>query len=77
MGQAAHIEVRGLTQVFSSDKEELVALDDVDLEVERGAFVSIVGHSGGGKNAAPRHRRPPGADLGQRYSMRRIIGGGR
>ena len=49
MAQAAHIEVRGLTQVFSSGQEELVALDDVDLEVARGAFVSIVGPTGGGK----------------------------
>ena len=49
MAQAAHIEVRGLTQVFSSGQEELVALDEVGLKVERGAFVSVVGHSGGGK----------------------------
>ena len=49
MAQAAHIEVRGLTQVFSSGQGELVALDEIDLEIERGSFVSIVGPSGGGK----------------------------
>ncbi len=49
MTQAPHIEVRGLTQVFSSGQGELTALEGIDLEVRRGSFVSIVGPSGGGK----------------------------
>ena len=49
VNQAEHIEVRGLTEVFSSGQGELVALNGIDLDVERGSFVSIVGPSGGGK----------------------------
>ena len=41
--------VSGLTQVFTSRRRALTALENVDLEVDRGAFVSIIGPSGGGK----------------------------
>ena len=44
-----HIAVRGLTQVFPSGRRTLTALANVDLEVDRGAFVSVIGPSGGGK----------------------------
>ncbi len=49
MAEASHIEVRGLSQVFSSGRQSLAALEEVDLSIERGSFVSIVGPSGGGK----------------------------
>ena len=49
MAQAPHIVVRGLTHVFSSNRGPLMALSQIDLEVPRGAFVSVVGPSGGGK----------------------------
>ena len=49
MRAAPHIEVRGLTQVFSSGQRSLTALEGVDLDIDEGAFVSIVGPSGGGK----------------------------
>ena len=49
MTQAPHITVRQLTQVFDSRQRTLTALTNVDLEVERGAFVSVIGPSGGGK----------------------------
>ena len=47
--QTPHIAVRQLTQVFDSRQRTLTALANVDVEVERGAFVSVIGPSGGGK----------------------------
>jgi NitT/TauT family transport system ATP-binding protein len=49
MKQVPQIEVRGLTHVYASGPQRLTALEDVDLEVDRGAFISVVGPSGGGK----------------------------
>ena len=49
MDQLQHIDVHGLTHVFASGRRKLTALEDVDLAVERGAFISVVGPSGGGK----------------------------
>ena len=44
-----HIEVKALTHVYGSGRSSLTAIEDVDLEIEKGAFASIVGPSGGGK----------------------------
>ena len=45
------IEIRGLGKVYSPGTEaEVVALKDVDLRIERGAFVAIMGPSGSGKS---------------------------
>ena len=49
MDQSAHIAVRGLTHQYESARQPLTALADVDLDVGRGEFVSIIGPSGGGK----------------------------
>ena len=49
MKRTSHISVRGLTQVFHTRQGPLTALDTLDLEVEEGAFISIIGPSGGGK----------------------------
>ena len=49
MAQPPHIDARGLTKSFVSGKRSLHALADVSLEADRGAFVSIIGPSGGGK----------------------------
>ena len=49
MGDLPQIAVRGLTHVFKSGRGSLTALVDIDLEVGRGAFVSVIGPSGGGK----------------------------
>ena len=49
MEQPPHIAVDQLTQVFTSQRQSLTALEKVDLRVERGEFVSVVGPSGGGK----------------------------
>ena len=49
MGSQPHIAVHGLTHVYESGRLSLTAIEDIDLEVREGAFVSIVGPSGGGK----------------------------
>ena len=49
MEQAAHIAVRGLAHEYASARQTLTALSGVDLDVDEGEFVSIIGPSGGGK----------------------------
>ena len=49
MGNATHVVVRGLTHVYEGSRVSLTALDRVDLDVERGSFVSVIGPSGAGK----------------------------
>ncbi len=44
-----HISVRGLAHAYSSNGSTIAALESIDLQVERGEFVSVVGPSGGGK----------------------------
>jgi putative ABC transport system ATP-binding protein len=44
------IQVRGLTKVYHLGDVEVPALRGVDLDIERGEFVAIVGASGSGKS---------------------------
>jgi len=44
------IEVRGLTKVYNMGNVDVPALRGLDLDVERGEFLSIVGPSGSGKS---------------------------
>ena len=46
----AVIELRGVTRVYVAGDTEVRALDGVDLRVERGEFVAIMGSSGSGKS---------------------------
>ncbi len=43
------IEVRGVTRVYRRGGEELVVLDGLDLQMERGSFYALMGPSGSGK----------------------------
>ena len=43
------IEAEHLTRIYRRGPEEIPAVDDVSLEIEKGSFTSIVGPSGSGK----------------------------
>jgi len=44
------IEMRGIRKVYSTGRVEVVALSGVDLEVDAGEYLAIVGPSGSGKS---------------------------
>src|SRR6202795_2657941 len=48
-GEAALLDIRGLKTHFTTDEGVVHAVDDVDLTVERGETVCVVGESGCGK----------------------------
>ena len=50
MNNGAIIEVRGLRKVYHAGEVDVEALRGVDLDVQRGEFLSIVGPSGSGKS---------------------------
>src|ERR1700753_746398 len=44
------IEIRHVSKKYSLDGFEVVALDDINLDIERGDFVALMGPSGSGKS---------------------------
>ncbi len=46
----ALVEVRGLTKVFRRDTQEIVVFDGMDLAMEPGDFLALMGPSGSGKS---------------------------
>jgi putative ABC transport system ATP-binding protein len=46
----ALVEIRGLTKRFRKGEEVITPLDDVELDVEQGDFISLMGPSGTGKS---------------------------
>ena len=45
-----YIEIRGVEQRFKTAKGSFLALQDIDLDVAKGEFVTLIGHSGCGKS---------------------------
>jgi NitT/TauT family transport system ATP-binding protein len=50
MGTGAFLRVRGLRKAYAAPAGLTVALDGIDLDIDRGSFLSIVGPSGCGKS---------------------------
>ncbi|WP_285245625.1 ABC transporter ATP-binding protein [Pseudarthrobacter sp. fls2-241-R2A-127] len=50
MTVAAVIELSGVSKVYGKGEAEVRALDSVDISIERGDFVAIIGASGSGKS---------------------------
>ncbi len=48
----ALIELKGVTKVYGSGEAEVRALDGIDLRIDEGEFVAIMGPSGSGKSTA-------------------------
>ena len=44
------VEATGLTRIFGEEATRVEALDGIDLRVNRGEFVAIMGPSGSGKS---------------------------
>ena len=47
---SALIEIRDICKIYNPGENEVRALDHVDLTIERGEFVAIIGQSGSGKS---------------------------
>ena len=47
---AALIEIKDMYKIYNPGENEVRALDGINLSIEDGEFVAIVGHSGSGKS---------------------------
>ena len=47
------IKLTGINKIYRTNEIETVALENVNLEVNKGEFLSIMGPSGYGKQPAP------------------------
>jgi putative ABC transport system ATP-binding protein len=47
---SAHVEIRGLRKTYQRGPEKIVALDNVDLDVQAGEFLALMGPSRSGKS---------------------------
>lgn len=44
------IEIKALSKSFMMGEEEIKAIDNINLKLEKGEFISIIGPSGSGKS---------------------------
>ena len=44
------IKLTNITKIYRTDEVETLALEDVNMEVEKGEFLSVMGPSGCGKS---------------------------
>ena len=44
------VELRGVTKIYGEKENQVLALHNVDLDIEKGSVVSVVGASGSGKS---------------------------
>lgn len=49
LSEAPVLSIRGISRTFVGQERDVVALDNVDLDVQKGEFISLVGPSGCGK----------------------------
>jgi nitrate/nitrite transport system ATP-binding protein len=45
-----YVQMEGINMLFDTKRGSFIALDDVNLTIEKGEFVSVIGHSGCGKS---------------------------
>ncbi|WP_313705049.1 ABC transporter ATP-binding protein [Massilia sp.] len=48
--KAIHIQINGVNKVFASEERQVVALQDINLDIPRGQFTCLLGPSGCGKS---------------------------
>ena len=48
--KAIHIQINGVNKVFASEDRQVVALQDINLDIPRGQFTCLLGPSGCGKS---------------------------
>ncbi|MCK9200446.1 MAG: ABC transporter ATP-binding protein [Gallionella sp.] len=46
----SYVQIENVQMSFSTRQGEFVALKDIDLKIERGEFITLIGHSGCGKS---------------------------
>jgi putative ABC transport system ATP-binding protein len=49
--------LQGASKSYGEGPAEIHAVQDIDLPVDAGALVAVMGPSGSGKSTPPRHRR--------------------
>jgi len=64
------LELRRVSKVYGVGPTEVHAISDIDLSVDRGSLVAVMGPSGSGKSTLLDRREPRGAD-GRRGDDRR------
>src|SRR5450631_2570457 len=50
MSLRPHIQISNVSKIFSTGERDIVALDDINLDVQPGEFICLLGPSGCGKS---------------------------